>query len=105
MKRQLLFVVLACTLTLGYVAPARAAYHGFRVLNQGRHVMTAVQISTPFRRLWAPNLLRARVGPGGGASFSIGEGCLEDVRITYSNGHWLQQNNVNTCRVNVISHY
>jgi hypothetical protein len=105
MKRQLLFVALACALTFGYVAPAKAAFHAFRVLNQGRHVIVSVQISTPFRRLWAPNLLHGRINPGGSASFSIGEGCPEDVRVTFGDGHWIQQNNVNTCRVNVIAHY
>ena len=104
MRNRLFFIALACALTLGYVTPALAS-HAFRIVNNGRHVITAVQISAVNRRLWAPNLLRAWVNPGRWASFSIGEGCYEDVRVTYGNGHWMQQNNVNTCRVNVIVNY
>ncbi len=104
MKRLLLLSFTACALILASLSPV-LANHGFRVLNNGRHVIVAIQIAAPGRGNYAPNLLRYRLNPGGSAAFNIGEGCNEDIKITYGNGHWIQQNNVNTCRINVVSNY
>ncbi len=92
------FLALALLGALAAAAVPAVAAHPFRIVNAGRHVATAVNISGVNRRLWGPNLLRGALVPGRQASFAIGEGCMEDVRIIYSNRHVAQQGGFNTCR-------
>jgi hypothetical protein len=73
--------------------------------NRGSHLVAAIQISGVNRRKWGPNLLRARLRGNYHTSFSIGEGCMEDVLVTYANRHQTTTANFNTCKFNLQLNY
>jgi len=104
-KKAALVLALAMTAALAGVTPAIAA-HPFVIVNAGVHTAEHIQISGVNRRMWGPDLLgRYVLRPGGRASFSIGEGCLEDVRIIYTNSYTITRGAFNTCVYNLRLNY
>ena len=102
--KRFLSVAVVVGIALAMSTPAYAN-HGFKISNTGRHTITAVQISSPKLKRWGPNLISAPLRPGMYATFTIGEGCMEDVMVHYRDGHYAYQYNVNTCRVNITASY
>ena len=86
-------------------APALAD-HGFRINNYGEHTISAVYISGVDRESWGRNLLGDYfISPAHYQTFTIREGCSEDVMLVYSNGHRSTRRNLDTCRYNLDANY
>lgn len=97
LKKTALSLTLAAVASFCCAATALAA-HPFIIVNGGGHVVEHIQISGVNRSMWGPDLLgRYVLNPGGRATFRIGEGCAEDVRVIYRNNYTLVRRGVNTC--------
>lgn len=105
MKRMLSALCLAAATTLLSTAPALAS-HNLRITNAGSHAVQTINISGVNRRMWGPDLLGNNfLFPGQSANFTIGEGCLEDVRVIYRNGRTLTRGSFDTCRYDLRLNY
>lgn len=105
LKKTLLALSLAASTMLLTTSPTLAA-HNLRITNAGSHAVQTINISGINRRMWGPDLLGNNfLFPGQSANFTIGEGCLEDVRIIYRNGHVLQRGSFDTCRYDLRLNY
>jgi hypothetical protein len=97
--------VLAAGAVLVHPTPALAD-HGFRINNYGEHTISAVYISGVDRDKWGQNLLGDyRISPAHYQTFTIREGCAEDVMLVYTNGHRSTRRNLDTCRYNLDANY
>ncbi len=107
MKRASLALILSLTAALTSALPAVAAnVHNLRIVNAGKHAVATINISSINRQMWGPDLLgNSILFPGQTDNFSIGEGCLEDIRIIYRNGHVVTQGAFNTCKYDVRLSY
>jgi hypothetical protein len=103
MKR--LFVLAIVGLLMASATVAALASHPFVIDNRGRHKVISVKISGVDHRRWGPNLLSTTVPRNYHTSFTISEGCMEDVLVTYENGRQLTKSNFNTCRYNLQLDY
>lgn len=98
-------VILTAAAILSRPTPALAD-HSFRINNYGEHTIRAVYISGVDRESWGGNLLGDYyINPGHYQSFTIREGCDEDVMLVYTNGHKSTRRNLDTCRYNLDSNY
>jgi hypothetical protein len=85
---------------------AALADHSFRINNRGGHTISAVFISGVDRENWGQNLLGDYyIGPEHYQTFTIREGCAEDVMLVYTDGHRSTRRNLDTCRYNLDSNY
>ncbi len=98
-------VILTAGAILSRPAPALAD-HAFRINNYGEHTINAVYISGVDRESWGRNLLSDYyINPGHYQSFTIREGCAEDVMLVYTNGHRSTRRNLDTCRYDLDANY
>lgn len=96
---------LAVGMLLVRPTPAMAD-HSFRINNYGDHTISAVYISGVDRESWGRNLLGDYyISPQHYQTFTIREGCVEDVLLVYTNGHRSTRRNLDTCRYNLDSNY
>jgi hypothetical protein len=79
--------------------------HSFLVKNLGEHVIEGVYISAIDRDTWEWNLLSGYLEPGYQQQFNLTEGCEQDVKIVYANGHVTVDRDVDTCENDIATHY
>jgi hypothetical protein len=105
LKKASLALAFAFAATLACAAPTLAS-HNLRIVNAGSHAVQTINISGVNRRMWGADLLGNNyLFPGQSANFTIGEGCLEDLRIIYRNGHTATQGSFDTCRYDLRLNY
>ncbi len=105
MKKASFALALSLAAALASTLPAAAA-HNLRVVNAGSHAVETINISSINRAMWGPDLLGNRfLFPGQTVNFSIGEGCLEDIRVIYRNGHIITRGSFDTCKYDVRLNY
>ncbi|HUY40318.1 MAG TPA: hypothetical protein VMV82_01960 [Candidatus Dormibacteraeota bacterium] len=105
LKKTVLALSMALTTVLLSTAPTLAA-HNLRIVNAGSHAVETINVSGINRRMWGPDLLGNNfLFPGQSANFTIREGCLEDVRVIYRNGHTLTRGSFNTCQYDLRLNY
>ncbi len=105
LRRLSLALAFAAAATLACAAPSFAA-HNLRVVNAGSHAVQTINISGINRRMWGPDLLGNNfLFSGQSANFTIGEGCLEDIRVIWRNGHVATEGAFNTCRYDLRLNY
>lgn len=99
-------VFIAAVATI-FIRPSPAlAEHSFKINNYGDHTISAVYISGVDRDSWGRNLLGDYyIAPGHYQTFTIREGCAEDIRLVYTNDHRSTRRNLDTCRYNLDSNY
>jgi hypothetical protein len=79
--------------------------HSFIVKNFGEHTIVNVYISAVDRESWETDLLPGAIEPGYQHTFNLTEGCEQDVKIVYANGHWSVDRDVDTCENDLATHY
>jgi hypothetical protein len=79
--------------------------HPFIVKNFGEHTIVNVFISAVDRESWETDLLPGAIEPGYQHTFNLTEGCEQDVKIVYANGHWTVDRDVDTCENDLATHY
>lgn len=79
--------------------------HDFAVKNLGEHVIVSVYISAVDRHSWERDLLPGAIEPGYQHTFNLTEGCEQDVKIVYANGHESVDSDVDTCENDLATHY
>lgn len=79
--------------------------HSFTVKNNGEHVILSVYISAVDRDNWEDDLLPRAIEPGYQHTFNLTEGCEQDVKIVFANGHYTIDNDVDTCENDLVTHY
>ena len=84
---------------------ARTMDHSFIVKNFGEHVIVSVYISAVDRDSWETDLLPGAIEPGYQHTFTLNEGCEQDVKIVYANGHTSVDRDVDTCENDLATHY
>lgn len=84
---------------------AKTMEHRFTVKNLGEHTIVNVYISAVDRDSWESDLLPGAIEPGYEHTFSLTEGCEQDVKIVYANGHWSVDRDVDTCENDLATHY
>ncbi len=98
LKKTLIALSMAMTTVLVSTSPALAD-HNLRIVNAGSQAVETINISGINQRMWGPDLLGNNfLFPGQTVNFTIREGCLEDVRVIYRNGHVLTRGSFDTCR-------
>lgn len=90
-----------------FILPTPAlADHAFKINNYGEHTISAVYISGVNRESWGQNLLgEYYINPAHYQTFTIREGCVEDVMLAYTNGHRSTRRNLDTCRYDLDANY
>jgi hypothetical protein len=83
----------------------RSMNHNFTVKNFGEHTIVNVYISAIDRDSWETDLLPGAIEPGYQHTFNLTEGCEQDVKIVYANGHWSVDRDVDTCENDLATHY
>ena len=105
MKRMFSALCLAAAATLLTASPALAS-HNLRITNAGSHAVNTINISGVNRSMWGPDLLGNNfLFPGQSANFTIGEGCLEDIRVIYRDGKVLTRGSFDTCKYDLRLSY
>lgn len=84
---------------------AKTMNHSFTVKNYGEHTIVNVYISAIDRESWETDLLPGAIEPGYQHTFNLTEGCEQDVKIVYANGHWTVDRDVDTCENDLATHY
>lgn len=84
---------------------ARTLDHSFVVKNLGEHVIVSVYISAVDRSRWEDDLLPGAIEPGYQHTFTLTEGCEQDVKVVYANGHYDVESDVDTCQNDLAMHY
>lgn len=86
--------------------PALAGTHNLRIVNGGSHAIKSINISGINQRMWGPDLLgNSFLFPGQAINFTIGQGCLEDIRVIYRDGKVVQRGSFDTCKFDLKMTY
>jgi hypothetical protein len=83
------------------------ADHDFKVTNKGGHQVDHIYLSNPNEDSWGPDQLDSDqvLSPGDHQTWSIDDGCLQDVKIVYHNGHKDVEKNFDTCKYDLELNY
>jgi hypothetical protein len=108
MKRSGFALTIATVLFLG-TSPlvAFAAPHDFTVTNDTSQGIEYLQISPPSNSRWGDDWLDADevLENGDSKTFSITQGCLEDIKVTWMDHHSREWRNFDTCKYDLRVEY
>jgi hypothetical protein len=79
-------IVLALGMAVSAIPASAGGPHGFRVKNEGSHVIVAVYISDVTDNDWGPDQLGDdTIDPGESYHWRIDGDCMKDIEIVYGN--------------------
>jgi hypothetical protein len=108
MMKSLVAVMAACVLFVA-TAPlaASAAPHDFTITNNTSQSIEYVQISPPSNTRWGDDWLDADevLSPGNSRTFSVTQGCVEDVKVTWMDHHSREWRSFDTCQYDLNVQY
>jgi len=103
------FCALAVLTGFAFLASPTAvlADHDFKVTNKGYHQIDHVYLSNVDEDTWGPDQLDSDevIASGEHQTWSISDGCMQDVKIVYHNGHKDIERNFNTCKYDLELSY
>lgn len=100
-------VTLTLLLSISLPRPAFAAPHDLMIKNDTKDPIEYVQISPPSNTKWGDDWLDSNevLEPGDSKTFSITQGCLEDVKVTWMDHHSREWRNFDTCKYDLDVQY
>jgi hypothetical protein len=105
MKPLFFALLAAATLLLTSVPSTALAEDDITITNRSSLVIQFIYISPPGENNWGEDWLAAAkygvIVPGDHAMFRIDQGCIEDIKVTFSDNHSKEWRNLDTCKNNL----
>lgn len=100
-------VSLALLFCIAAPRPVSAAPHDLKIINDTQHAIEYIQISPPTNTKWGDDWLDSSevLEPGDSKTFSITQGCVEDIRVTWMDHHSREWRNFDTCQYDLDVKY
>jgi hypothetical protein len=104
--KPLFFALSAAVALLLTIAPSTAlAENDITITNRSSRVIQFIYISPSGEKNWGEDWLAAAkygvIVPGDHAMFRIDQGCIEDIKITFTDNSSKELYNVDTCKNNI----
>ncbi|MGC2244902.1 MAG: hypothetical protein WBA06_14845 [Candidatus Aquilonibacter sp.] len=104
--KPLFFALSAAVALLLTTAPSTAlAENDITITNRSSRVIQFIYISPSGEKNWGEDWLAAAkygvIVPGDHAMFRIDQGCIEDIKITFTDNSSKELYNVDTCKNNI----
>jgi|SRR5581483_4095912 len=100
--------VVAVSVLLSLLTPSIAlADHSLKVTNDGAEPAEYLYVSAPEYTQWGDDLFGDDfvLEPQHWATFTITEGCLEDIKVVWEDDHSSVWKNFDTCQYDLVLHY
>lgn len=99
--------VLAAIFAIALSPMVALAAHDFKVSNKGDHQIDHVYLSNVNEDSWGPDQLDKDevIAAGDHQTWSIDDGCLQDVKVVWHDGHSDVSRNFDTCKYDLELSY